>query len=244
MLTCLQEKGLVLTPPAKDQWRTPTSRPRNQEANGRQIDMVGYKHARAILSVIYTNSYMLAGSDHEAISQEVHFRQKGGRKVPRPATRPRKVTQELALPRKLDQEALKTLARTSTKPYTSQAYVDPEHVKVCFQIARRGRQSEAWKRELRERAMARAEWRGQHIEAAARGDWGSHRVAIKKGATKWKDCYANETPEDKDPHGEVHQHLQTIYNAPQVPPFPEGDVERSADFTVEELRAASQVSRN
>ena len=33
-------------------------------------------------------------------------------------------------------------------------------------------------------------------------------------------------------------HLQSIYNGPEVPAFPEGPTDRSEDFTVEELRAA------
>ena len=240
MLTSLHEKGITLTPPARDQWRTPTSRPRNQEATGRQIDMVGCKHSRATCSVIYSDSYMLVGSDHEAISQEVHFRQTGGRKVTKPSTRPRRVTREVVLPQKMDQKGLERLAKTSTKPYSSEAYVDPEHVKVCFQIARRGRQAEAWKRALRERAVARAEWRERHIEAATKGDWGSYRTVMKKGATGWEDFYASETPEEKDPHGEVHQHLQNIYNGPGVPPLPEGEYVRCEDFKVAELREALQ----
>ena len=233
MITCYQEKGIELTPPCREQWKTPTSRPRNPEAEGRQIDMVGTKHARARSSTIHVDSFMQAGADHGAVSQVVLFQQKPGRTSHRTSTQPRLVKAgPLPLPAVMSQEALEGLAEKHTKPWPSQSYVDPHEVKVYYQVARECGTSEAWKRAHRERAEARKRWRATHVGAACKGNWGSYRVTVKKGATGWEDEFANATPEGKDPHDEVHKHLQAIYQGVPLPEFPEREV--GADFMARE----------
>ena len=198
----------------------------------------GTKHAKAYDSTIHVDSYMRVGSDHDAVSQLVYFRQRGGRASHKVATRPRTVKAGEIQPLEvMSQQDLEGLAAKYTKPWASQAYEDPPDVKVLYQMARAGMQSEDWKKAHRGRAAARRRWREDHVAAACRGNWGSYRVGVKKGATGWEDEFANAMPEDKNPHEEIHNHLQSIYQGTPLKAL-EGEVESVPDFTVEELRAA------
>ena len=47
MIGVFKSKGFPLTAPNESQWNATTSRPKRSDAQGRQIDMVGCKHAQA-----------------------------------------------------------------------------------------------------------------------------------------------------------------------------------------------------
>ena len=243
MLGYLKSKGILLTPPPSDQWNTPTSRPRNVEAQGRQIDVVGAKNCRAEMAHIHVDSYMKLGGDHDAVTQVVSFRFTPRKRVVKGTNRPRVVVKEsVAVEGAITQEKLVALAQSSTKPRPGLAYHDPPEVKVFFQVARSTTTSEAWKRALKGRRDARKEWMKQKIAAAAQGDWAAYQTVAKKGAAGWEAHFASSLGEDKDPHVVVHDHLQEVYggNCPPVSafPFPREEVARADDFTAEELREA------
>ena len=97
MLGLFHSKKLVLTPPKKEHWNSPTSRPRKQEAQGRQIDMVGSKHALPGEAHIHTGSYLWVGGDHDAVSQVISFRYKAARRATKGGNRPRAVVRKPVL---------------------------------------------------------------------------------------------------------------------------------------------------
>ena len=139
----------------------------------------------------------------------------------------------------MTQEALRYMAKTFTKPYQGVAYQDPQHVKVCFQIARDSGTSEAWKRALLERDRARREWRESRIEAATQGDWCAFRETKKRGANGWEAHFAASVADKGvDAHEAVHAHFAKLYAGARVPPFPFRDVPRSADFSLDDLHEA------
>ena len=243
MVGLLASKGVSLTAPVPRQWSTPTSRPRRQEAHGRQIDMVGCKHCEARPAVIHEGSHLFLGtSDHDAVSHVVGFRLKPSGRPKRGSQRPRVVVEVPRVEGELNQQKLERLARTCTKPVAGNAYQDPEDVKVLFRMARHGKRPEDWKAAMKARLGARKRWMENKIEAATKGDWGAFKVATKTGATGWEGHLADALGEGSDPHREIHGHLQAVYGRERdkIPAFPYQveQLERVPDFTVEELRDA------
>ena len=243
MLGVLQEKGLRPTAPPREQWATPTSRPRKPDAQGRQIDMLASKHCLSSNARIVEDSHMLLGTcDHDAIIQVVSVRCRPARRRYHTNTGPRVVVVTPVVDGPLSQEVLATLARKCTTPKPGQAYRDPEDVKALFRIARAGRHPPDWKKALKARANARQAWTEHKIRAATSGDWGAYRVATKKGATGWEGKMADAMGDDRDPHEEIHDHLSRVYGSAgqKVPTFPFADheVEDVPDFSEAELHEA------
>ena len=238
MLGAFMEKGIEFTPPMPCQWSTPTSRPRNQEATGRQIDGVASKRVRSATTSILEESYMTVCSDHDAVLHRVEIAHRAIQGCRRPPTAPRKVAKPVHIPERLDQQSLHIMAKQFTVPYKGCSYKDPADVKVLFQMARSGRQPQDWKKALRARSDARRAWATEQIARAANGDWGAYRETQRKGATGWEAHFADAQPEGVEPHACIHDHLQGIYEHKPMNPFPFDEVQRSEDFTVEELRDA------
>ena len=107
--------------------------------------------------------------------------------------------------------------------------------------------AEEWKSALKARLAARKMWMETKIAAATAGDWGTYRVATKKGATGWEGHLADALGDGKDPQQEIHNHLQAVYGGPDDKvspfPFPEAQVASVPNFTVEELRDALRKGR-
>ena len=246
MVGLLLERDVRLTAPPRDLIHTPTCRPRKTDVQGRHIDVVGGKNGVLVGKGMIKDSYMFVGSDHDAVVQSI-LTEPGRNKFKRPNTRPKRVVGEVIIPAEITQDALKTMAKQCTVPYKGVSYVDPEHVKVYFQIARRSKQPEAWKRALRGRDEARKQWRGERIKAATAGDWQAYREHTKKGGKGWEDHFAVKNSEGgTDPHDVVHKHFEKIYEGEEIPPFPfpMDAIPRSVDFSLEELRHAVSKGKN
>ena len=117
--------------------------------------MVRSKHALPGEAHIHTGSYLCVGGDDDAASQVISFRYRAARRTTKGGNRPRVVVRKPGVEGELSQTKLTELARTCTKPIPGAAYVDPQEVKVFFQVARRTRLPEDWKRGLRGRKTAR-----------------------------------------------------------------------------------------
>ena len=183
LIGMLTSKGIRLTAPRRHQWSTPTSRPRRADAQGRQIDMMGVKHAFAEHAVIHTDSHMFLGTcDHDAVSQVVVFRCRPQTRGKRGGNRPRVVVKKPVVKEDLTQDVLERLARECTRPVPGVAYRDPLEVRRMFRHARDSRVAKDWKAALRARMEARKMWMGSKIEAATAGDWSAFKLATKKGA--------------------------------------------------------------
>ena len=242
MLGLLKSKGLSVTAPPQGQWCCPTSRPRNPEAQGRQIDFVGCKGCVAEAMRIHVDSYMMLGGDHEALSQIVSFRFSPRKRCIKSSNRPRVVTcPTVQVEGEITQAKLEKLAKTCTRTRPGLAYQDPPEVKVFFRIARQSRSPEAWKRALRGRRDARKIWVEDKIRAATAGDWAAFKAVAKKGAVGWEGHMAEAMGDGVDPHSAVHDHLKKVYGEGMpIPSFPysESQVETVPDFTMDELREA------
>ena len=224
----LMEGGLRLSPPPKEQHHLPTCRPRKEDAKGRHIDVVGGIQGECEGKGIVCDSYLFAGSDHDLVYQQVYVGNKTFKGKGRPNTRPRFVHEEIVVPPVINQSVLAGMAKKFSKPYSSKAYRDPQHVRVYFQAA------ESW-----ERDAARKLWREERIEAATQGDWQAYRETAKRGVKGWEDHFATVVGEQGlDAHNVTHEHFAKIDRGQPIPPFPYHEVPRSPDFTVSELRAA------
>ena len=212
MLGLLSSKGLSLTAPAFHQWDTPTSCPRRADATGRQIDVVGSKHVQAGPAYIVPGSHSFLGDgDHDAVCQVFMVKTRSSDRPRRPNLRPRAVRGNLRIPDVMNQASLQHLARTCTQPVAGKSYEDPEDVKALFRMARFSKSSADWKIALKARMKARKQWMHSKIQAANNGDWGAYKVVKKKGATGWESHLANALGDDRDPHTDIHSHLQKVY---------------------------------
>ena len=159
-------------------------------------------------------------------------------------TRARRVCTPLELPANLNQESLRDLSARFTRPYESIAIVDPQHVKVCFQIARKSRLPEDWTRALRERGIARRVERGADREGY---QWGLEGFpGDGQEGREWMAgslCRQGDG-RGEDPHDIMHEQFSQLYQGDPIPPFPGNDVPRSPDFTAEELRDAVRRLKN
>ena len=170
------EKDVVFVPPPLDQQGLPACRPRNQEAQGRHIDVF---NLRGKILGYGGKGYHCGLAQTRELGPRCrvpeHTNQRERRGDERSETSPSQrslISQHLVLCK---------MAKQSTRPYKGVRYKDPEHVKVCFQVTRRSKTSEAWKMILRERDAARKLWGEERIKAATNGDWQAYRDSSKKG---------------------------------------------------------------
>ena len=234
MIARLDEAGAGLTAPPPHQKALPTCRPRRHDVTGRHIDVVGGRYVSRRGLGIIRDSYMLVGSDHDAVLQALSMPVRHRTSARRANTRPKWVWAPLHLPDRLNQEALKTLAVKCTRPYGGCSYTDPP-----LSIARRTRSPPDWKQALRARDFARKQWKETQIAGATNGDWRAYREVAKRGVAGWEGHFADKVvAAGKDPHVEVHEHFCRIYQGDPIPPFPGVMVPRSPDFTVAEFRDA------
>ena len=84
MLGASMEKGITFTAPPRGQWTTPTIRPGNQEATGRQIDCVASKRVRSTSARILEGSYMLVGRIMTQFYRRLKLRIQGRRDIEDP----------------------------------------------------------------------------------------------------------------------------------------------------------------
>ena len=120
LMGVLQEKGCSLSAPPREQWTTPTSRPRRTDAQGRQIDMVGTKHCISAVAHIRQDSHMFLGTcDHDAVTQSVTFRHRPHKTSNRSfkgGSGPRVVVTPPVVVGPLSQTKLEALAKQCTRP--------------------------------------------------------------------------------------------------------------------------------
>ena len=106
MIEKMSERGLSLTAPLASQRSLPTCHPRNAEAQGRHIDVVGGIGCRTQGLGIVENSCLFVGSDHDMVLQGLELREKGKKVRRKPQTRPRFVYSDVQVPEKIDPGSL------------------------------------------------------------------------------------------------------------------------------------------
>ena len=227
-LVCLTGRGLIFRdrtvaagmttcPPVRAHQDWPTSRPRQEGRDGHHIDVFLTQRAMGGRVEVLKDSYMLIGSDHEALVGSFKLRVGKGRQ--RHCTGPRVWCGNLEVVNHLDQEGLEQLARTRTKPRPGMSYKDPEHVKELLRNARVARTAKAWKQAQDARRQARKAWELARLERAAEGDWMAFRAAARQGPVGWEIGYAE--AQSADVHQSVHKHLEGVYSSPEFAKWPD-----------------------
>ena len=245
MVSRLLESDIVLTAPPSEQKSMPTCRPRKQDVQGRHIDVVGGSKTCRVGLGIVEGSYMFVGSDHDMVLRRADFATRTRKVKGRPSICPKRVKGDIVIPSVLNQDTLKGLALQCTEPYARASYRDPQHVKVYFQVARRSKQPEDWRRALRERSKARSEWQAERVRDATSANWQAYRDVSKKGHNGWESHLAAKlVDQGTDPHAAVHQHFTQIYAGSPTPPFPFLEVPRAPDFSFAELQEAIAKGKN
>ena len=234
-LDVIASRGFRLAAPLPSQFETPTSRPRQEGRSGKQIDCVCIKGLPMSKLVIHEDSHKSLGTDHELLQVEIQLRTTGKRRTH--CTRPRVWTGGPGIIEHIDEEVLKTLARTCTKPKPGACYRDPPEVRAAAQRARASKTREGWKTVQNMRKQARREWESKRIQQATQGDWAQVRKLRSQRNTGWDTHYAEQQPEG-EAHDSIHNHLSNIYQTGQTLPELGPWTGEAQAFTEDELRAA------
>ncbi|CAE7265287.1 lolT1 [Symbiodinium sp. CCMP2592] len=236
----VESRGLVMVPPNPAQFRTPTSRPRQEGRRGSIIDYMATRGVRRAREIVHVDSCHVLGTDHELLQGELELMK--GEAARRAPTAPRVWKGGVDLIKYLDQATLVQLASRCTKPAQGRGYRDPPDVKEAVARARLLRTKASWCTVRSLRKNARKVWESQRVERASQGDWGAFKDAKPKTHAGWQHSFAD--AQELDPHTVVHDHLQAVYQGRGVKPNKgvyEGDV---TVFSEKELRdALSQMKR-
>ena len=173
MIGSLERAGFQLGGIPREQFQTPTSRPRKLNVGGNCIDFLSFKHAKMGSVRIHEGSFATIGSDHDCVVGEflVPKTDTERRRKKKIDTRPRKLTGRIPPQTQVSQQTLRRLAKQYTAPEASAGYRDPADVRAMFRMARFGGTAAEWKTAHHARRKARAEWATSRLEAAAQGDW-------------------------------------------------------------------------
>ncbi|CAE7460434.1 pol [Symbiodinium sp. CCMP2456] len=234
-LEAVAGRGLQLAAPHRDQYETPTSRPRQGGRQGRQIDCIASRGALVSRLRIFEGTSKALGTDHDMLQCKVYMTADRERTVH--STRPRVWIGGPSMIDKIDQPILREMARTCTKPKPNKGYKDPPEVKAAVTAARLSQTGVAWKEVQNQRKLARRRWEAQRITAAMEGLWDQVRQLRATKNTGWDTHYA-ECQGEGEAHRSIHDHLSNIYQTGnELPPLEEWKGEVQA-FTEEELKAA------
>ncbi|CAE7776695.1 unnamed protein product [Symbiodinium sp. CCMP2456] len=228
-------RRLDAIPPHPQDYDTPTSRPRQANRVGKQIDCMLATTGVATRVEIHKDSYMTVGTDHELLSTEVTLRaSKGGERY---STQPRVWIGGPKHVPAITQDLLVEMGKECTRPRRSTAYRDPPEVKDAFREARAKRLPALWTLARNLRKGARKTWEQQRLDRATAGDWALLKQMRPVKHQGWDVNFAD-AQDGRDPHRVVHEHLQGIYTTglvvPPAAPW-EGDIQL---FSLDELRWA------
>ena len=207
LLNGLEEHRLLPAEPVPQHRCLATSRPRQADRQGHQIDLFATQRVTTREIRILRDSCFVSGTDHELMQGK--FRPRTGKGCTRHATGPRVWVGGISQVAHVDQPALEHIARTCTKPRPGQAYRDPQEVKRLLRNAKTSQTREAWQAALAARRAARRDWESQRLQRALEGDWSAYREASKQCNTGWELGFAE--AQLRDPHDVVHDHLKGIY---------------------------------
>ena len=228
----LQERGLQLVPPRREQWHTPTTRPRQSGRVGQCMDLMASKYMRVHSWEILEDTFLQLGTDHELVRGIFGVNAK--KQYTRHNTRPREWVGGIHQVDGLDQDVIEAMAKQYTRPKQGSRYVDPQSVKKQFRAAKLSGSPTAWKQALKARSQARKQWEHERLTRAARGDWQAFRELRPAKHEGWDVKFAERQVDD--PHAAVHKHLAGVYNGEPVTAAP-----ASADvkpFEEDELKHA------
>ena len=225
--------GMRLEAPVRGHQGVPTSRPRQADRKGHQIDVFAVQRVFASRVEIQIDSCLLINTDHEAMFGTFSFR--GTKLRRRHGTGPRVWKGGLDQVDHVDQPTLEKFAKDHTAPKPGRAYRDNDDVKKLFRRARLLQTREAWKAALYGRRQHRKQWERARLEDAAKADWRTYREYKQKGPVGWEVEYAQ--AQTRDVHDTVHRHLEAVYQGPVVTGFSDVATQVQA-FTTEELEAA------
>ena len=172
-LTQLGSRGIGVIPPSCEQLQVPTSRPRQQDRNGRIIDFISGARLVAKECVVHVGSHSVLGTDHELLTTDLVF--SGLRNRRRPNTKPRQLVKEIGTVLEVDQQILRKMAAEHTEARGRGGYQDPADVKALFRMARFSRLADDWKAAFGARRTARKAHRESQVEAVAAGDRSAFR---------------------------------------------------------------------
>ncbi|CAE7662879.1 unnamed protein product [Symbiodinium sp. CCMP2456] len=234
LLGQLDRRGLRLDSPPPEQYRVPTSRPRQDGREGNIIDYMGSCRIVCCGLRVHVDSCHVLGTDHELL--EGTYEVRATRKMERYDTRARTWTGSLPVVHHVDQDTLVRWARTYTRPKQGLGYRDPPGVKRAVQLARFAKTRKTWTEVRRLRKIARQAWEADRIKRASHGDWKAIRSLRPQSGYGWQQDFADAS--ENDPHNRVHKHLAEVYRGPGVAPNSGVFTGPTQAFTVEELDVA------
>ena len=239
MIGSFERAGFQLGSPGKEQFHTPTSRPRKMNARGNCIDFLAFKHAHGLRVRIEEGSHATIDTDPDCVVGEVRVAKLGSeaQKKKKIDTRPRRLTGTIPPQTVINQQVMRALAKRYTAPQHSTGYRDPADVRTLFEMAKTAGTQQAWKTAHRARRRARMEWAKKRLEDAAQGDWREAKRRKVKVGRGWEMGFSQHQMEQGvEPHDCIHRHFDSIFNtADTIGDWFEGDFLPARDFTEQEL---------
>ena len=204
---CLQQ-GVAPAPPKAEHRLTWTHYPRDESRNGRHIDMMFKRQVHITPLSVDAERRHCIGSDHALLSGDLWIA--GGPTCSRwkHDSRARWVTCSLPDGVIVDEEDLTKLAKSYTKPRSSQAFRDDDETREAIALAKSTRLSNDWKHVHRLRQQKRKSWKRQRLSRVLAGDWEQYRVLqSEKRRTRgwWGDLLAERSSAQLAV--EIHDHL-------------------------------------
>ena len=171
---CLQN-GIQPVSPHFSFRYAPTHFPRDEERSGRQIDLVLSRHISVEPITVDADRRLAIGSDHALLYADLFVA--GGRPCVKWGndSRARWVIKNPEQAPIVDEDDLVQIARTCTRPRSSQAYKDSPDTLQAIQEARATNSPTAWKRVHKLRRHGRKQWQSLRLQKILRGDWDLYR---------------------------------------------------------------------
>ena len=214
---CLQQ-GIVPATPDEKFRATWTHYPRDETRSGRHIDLMFKRQVHLTPLIVDADRRHCIGSDHALLSCDLFVA--GGPTCSRwkHDSRARWVSSPLPDGVIVDEEDLTRLAKSCTKPRTSQAFRDDEETRQAILHAKTTHCPRDWKRVHRLRQQKRKSWKRQRLSRILAGDWEQYRMLqAEKRRTRgwWGDLLADRSSAQLAV--EIHDHLEAKMLDPQRP---------------------------
>ena len=221
----MSEHGFQQTPPQPHQAATPTFHSRKANTSSTQIDGCFVQGLNCVMSVA-EDSRIQVGTDHDRVETQGVLKGKRARQKRMMGGGPMRVVASPPPVDFVDQQTLEELARKHCKPATLGAKFRPSPaVRALRDIARQGRDAQAWKTYLQAHRREKEAWKGERIEKAST-DWQLYKT-LTKAKRAWGDEYmVNSLSEN--PVDDIKRHFDTVFH------------DRGKKNIEQELRAVSQ----
>ena len=205
----MAEKGLQQLPPVPSQAHTPTFHSRKQNVSTTQIDGAFLKGFAGEMTIV-EESRVEVGTDHDRLEIRGTLLGPGKPTQRVRAGGPMRVVSSPPPTGNISTEVLMSLAKKHCRPaILGVQFRASAATSTLREIAKAGRDPQAWKHYLGQLRQEKVKWKGERIERAS-SDWGLFR-ALTKAKKAWGDEYMI-TSTSEDPVNAIKEHFEKVFH--------------------------------